>query len=193
MPSEVEVEFESDSSTVVYDHEPFETFKARVLGLCQTVLISADDKISIELMYGGGFNRNIGVHVPCSEHTAISQYVLRIPRFEAAQLDRNLAPLQLLRQQSKIQIPEVIAFDTTRHNVLESPYMIQTRIPGSSLFLEYPDMPHEMKCSIAKELIAFSGITDDSTVSYIGDRYDRAIREWTSGKDSVQYHETRNA
>jgi len=67
----------------------------------------------------------------------------------------DLAPLQLLRQRSKIKIPNVVAFDTTRRNVLESPYMIQTRILSSSLFLAYPSMPYEMRCAIAKELDEF--------------------------------------
>lgn len=103
-------------------------------------------------MHGGGFNRIIGVSVTSNESPAVSQYILRIPRFEAAQLDRDLAPLQLLRQQSEIKIPHVIKFDTTRCNVLESPYMTQARIPGSPLFPAYPDMTHEMRCAIAKEL-----------------------------------------
>jgi hypothetical protein len=49
-------------------------------------------------------------------------------------------------------IPDVVTFDTTSQNVLESPYMTQTRIPGSSLYPAYPDLPHEIKCAIAKEL-----------------------------------------
>lgn len=149
---ELEVESQSDSSTLVYDHEPFETFQARALKLCQTVLPPADGKISIERMHGGGFNRIIGVSVVSDEDPVVGQYILRVPRFEAAQLDCDLAPLQLLRQRSQIPIPDIVAFDTTMHNALENPYMIQTRIPGSSLFPAYPDMPHEMKCAIAKEL-----------------------------------------
>jgi aminoglycoside phosphotransferase (APT) family kinase protein len=152
---ESEVESESDSSTVVYGHEPFETFKVRVLGLCQTVLAPSNAQISIERMHGGGFNRIIGVSVTTSESPTVSHYIVRIPRFEVAQLDRELAPLQLLRQRSTIKIPTVVAFDTTIHNVLESPYAIQTRIPGSSLFPAYPDMSYEMRCSIAKELGEF--------------------------------------
>ncbi|OKP12743.1 hypothetical protein PENSUB_1475 [Penicillium subrubescens] len=61
MPSEVaspgsEEEYLSDSSTLVYGHEPFETFQVRVLKLCQAVLNPAGD-ITIERMNGGGFNR----------------------------------------------------------------------------------------------------------------------------------------
>ncbi|PMD41799.1 hypothetical protein L207DRAFT_565571 [Hyaloscypha variabilis F] len=103
-------------------------------------------------MHGGGFNRIVGIFVTSSESPTASQYVLRVPRFDASRLDRDLAPLQLLRRRSKIKVPEVTAFDTTSHNVLESPYMIQTRIPGSPLFPAYPDLPYELKYDIAYEL-----------------------------------------
>lgn len=152
---ESEMESESDSSTVVYDHEAFETFKVRVLELCQTVLAPLKGEISVERMHGGGFNRIIGISVVSNESPTISQYIIRIPRFEATQLDRDLAPLQLLRQRSKLKTPDVVTFDTTTRNVLESPYMIQKRIPGLSLFPAYPDMPREMKYAIAKELGSF--------------------------------------
>ncbi|KAL4946725.1 kinase-like domain-containing protein [Aspergillus oleicola] len=143
---------QSDSSTVIYDHEPFEIFKARVLKLAQTVLNPANGEISIERMHGGGFNRIIGVSVTSDNGPATGQYVLRVSRFEAASLERDLAPLQLLRQQSEIHVPDVVAFDTTTRNALENPYMIQRRIPGSSLFPNYPNLPHDMKCAIATEL-----------------------------------------
>lgn len=148
---------ESDTSTAVYDQEPFEKFKLRVLELCQKVLAPSAHAVSVERLRGGGFNRIVGILIRSDEGAASNQYVLRVPRFEAAQLDRDLAPLRLLRQESKIRIPDVIAFDTTVGNVLQSPYMIQTRIPGAPLLPVYPDLPHEMRCAIAKELgAAFS-------------------------------------
>jgi hypothetical protein len=69
---ESEVESEFGSSTVVYDHEPFETFKARVLELCQTVLAPSNGKILVERMQGGGFNRIIGVSLTSSENPTVS-------------------------------------------------------------------------------------------------------------------------
>lgn len=150
-----EVDSASDSSTVVYDHEPFETFQTRALRLCQSVLAPGAGVVSIEKMQGGGFNRIIGVTVTSSDASkrpVLEQYILRIPRFEAAQLNRDLAPLKLLRRVSQIPLPNVVTFDATTGNVLESPYMIQTRIPGVPLFPAYMDMSQNMKCAIAKEL-----------------------------------------
>ncbi|CZT49760.1 uncharacterized protein RSE6_10649 [Rhynchosporium secalis] len=101
-----------------------------------------------------GFNRIIGIDL-VSNKSATCRYIIRVPRFEAAQLDRDLAPLQLLQHRSNLRIPEVVAYDVTVYNVLESPYMIQKRISGIPLFPAYPDMPHGTKSAIAKEFGKF--------------------------------------
>ncbi|CRG85365.1 hypothetical protein PISL3812_02451 [Talaromyces islandicus] len=59
--SSEQVEPKSDSSSAVYDPEPFETFHVRVLELSKSVLIPANGNISVERMRGGGFNRIVGV------------------------------------------------------------------------------------------------------------------------------------
>ena len=61
-----------------------ETFKARVLELCQKVLAPSNSDISIERIHGGGFNKVIGISVTSSESPTISQYITRVPRFEVA-------------------------------------------------------------------------------------------------------------
>lgn len=71
----------SDSSTAVYDHEPFETIKARALEVCHQVLGPSHGEISIEQMHGGGFNRIVGTSVISSESSTTSQYVLCILQF----------------------------------------------------------------------------------------------------------------
>ena len=144
-------EYESDSSTIVYDHEPFEKFQTQVLTLCYKLFDKFSDDISVERKRGGGFNRIIGISLVDKENFAVKEYILRVPRFDAAQLDSDLAPLHLLRH-SKIKVPKVFAFDSSIENELASPYMIQTRIPGAALFPTYPGMAHEVKCAIAKEL-----------------------------------------
>ncbi|OJJ46471.1 hypothetical protein ASPZODRAFT_142285 [Penicilliopsis zonata CBS 506.65] len=148
---------QSDSSTLVYSQEPFETFKLRALKLCEAVLgAAASGEVSIERMRGGGFNRVIAVsvagHEDGNQESVVKQYILRIPRFEIRQIVDDLAPLQLLRQESTIQIPHVVKFDATQSNALEQPYMIMMRISGSPLWPGYPDLSQELKCAIAKDL-----------------------------------------
>ena len=143
-------EYKSDSSTIVNDHEPFETFKTRVFQLFQDVFGPISDKeLSIERLRGGGFNKIIGVSIAKSP---ARQYILRVPRFEAAQLNRDLGPLYLLGRQSDVPVPKVITLDTTSCNALQDRYMIQNRIPGANLLSEFPTLTHTMRCAIAREL-----------------------------------------
>ena len=65
-------------------------------------------EISVERTRGGGFNRIIGISVASIESPTFSQYILRTPRFETTQPDHDLAPLQLLRQRSKLRVPQVV-------------------------------------------------------------------------------------
>jgi len=144
---------ESDSSSVVYDHEPFATFRLRVLELTQSLWVGASpNEIAIERMAGGGFNRIIGISRAIGSQEEKIQYVLRVPRFEAAQLDREIAVLQFMRRYSELPVPEVVRFDETSNNMLGSPYMVQKRIPGLDLYSSFPKLDYMGKCRIAQEL-----------------------------------------
>jgi hypothetical protein len=108
--SRSEVDSVSDTSTLEWDHEPFETFQARVLKLCETALPSSCGTTSVQRMQGGGFNRIIGISVTSSDagkHASVEQYILRVLRFEWTQLERDLAPLELLGQRTQIPIPPI--------------------------------------------------------------------------------------
>ena len=154
--SESESDVESESSTVVYDHESFDTFRNRVLlFVCKTIWPNAPtENIAIERMRGGGFNRIIGLKLLVREE-AVSypmQYILRIPRFNAAQVDRDVAVLRFLQLHSSIPAPRVIRFDETENNELKCAYMVQNRIPGTDLYKKYPKLGHDARCRLAKEL-----------------------------------------
>lgn len=142
----------SDSSSVIYDHEPFDTFRLRVLKLAQGFWVdSSPTDITIERMAGGGYNRIIGFSRAVDGQEK-DQYILRVPRFEAAHVDREVAVLQFLRRYSTLPVPEIIRFEETNNNILESPYMVQNRIPGHDLYSSFPKLDHEGKCRVAKEL-----------------------------------------
>jgi hypothetical protein len=102
-------------------------------------------------MSGGGFNRIIGFSRVIGGQERI-QYVLRGPRFEAAQLDHEVAVLQFLRQYSNLPVPEGIKFNEMGNNLLRSPYMVQTRIPGIDLYSCFPKLDHMGKCMVAQQL-----------------------------------------
>lgn len=144
---------ESASSSVVYDHEPFETFRVLVLELVQCLWSECSEQdTNIERMSGGGFNRIIGISRKQTEEDKGFRYVLRIPRFDAARLDRDVAVLQFVRELGGIPIPDIVAYDATPENKLGSPYMVQTRLPGIVLFSAFPDLNHSNKCRVASDL-----------------------------------------
>ncbi|KAJ5722961.1 hypothetical protein N7488_000996 [Penicillium malachiteum] len=103
-------------------------------------------------MRGGSSNRIVGVSVAGDERNpVVERFVIRVPRFEGDDLD-DLAPLQLLRQQSTFPTPEVVQFDRTTSNPLGRAYMILKRLSGSSLWPSYFKMTHQQRSMIAQSL-----------------------------------------
>ncbi|KAI0096459.1 hypothetical protein F4814DRAFT_129048 [Daldinia grandis] len=147
---------ESVSSSVLYvEQEPFVKFRNRVLDLALHRIWpdATADEIIIERMMGGGFNRIIGL----SRHTAQQpgndvQYIIRIPREANESLDSQVGTLRFLHERYNIPAPEVISFDYTDDNEINSRYMIQSRIPGETLLSAYPNLTHEERCRVAGEL-----------------------------------------
>ncbi|KAM0228881.1 hypothetical protein ACHAPO_010405 [Fusarium lateritium] len=144
----------SYTSTVEWDHESFETFQFRVMTLAWKTIwpeaSSIDDKITVERLKGGGFNRIIGItrQSPYGEKT---EYILRMPRLDATQVDHDVAALQFVRRNTKIPVPRVVMFDETEYNALGVPYGIQNRIRGVDLISTYPDLNHQDRCRFARE------------------------------------------
>ena len=173
----------SQTSTEEYCHIPFEEFSLQVKQLCehlwkiQTYPGYIDHSASqvdiessgsaepsgfhefiLEKMKGGGFNRVIGIDVtdwrdPMAD---INRFVLRVPRFNHARLDRDVAALRFARKYTSIPVPEIVMYDFTKANPLNSPYIVQTRIQGHDLQANpgpnyYPNLSHNQKCTVAKE------------------------------------------
>lgn len=145
---------DSDSSSIIYHHEPFATFRSRVLALAVTSIWpgSVPDEITIERMRGGGYSRITGLTQPNSQTDTKTRYILRIPRFDAAHIESEIASIQFLCQHTNIPAPEVVAFDETDQNALGSPYAVQTRVDGTDLHALFPKLSHIQRCKVAREL-----------------------------------------
>ena len=143
----------SDSSSLVYDHEPFESFQAKVLDFAVTILNGIDtNDIEVTRMKGGGFNRIIGISRKGSAQEKSAEYVLRIPRFDAARLDQDVAALIYVKKLGNIPVPDIIAFDETSNNKLGDPYMVQKKLAGTVLLSTFPDLDLNQKMCVATEL-----------------------------------------
>ncbi|RGP67329.1 phosphotransferase enzyme family [Fusarium sporotrichioides] len=146
----------SDSSSVVYDHEPFETFRSRVLTFALSTIWpdAVAQEITVERLKGGGFNRIIALTRQSvdAQPDKKTDYILRIPRFDAAQVENEVAALQFVHQNTKIPAPTVVTMDGTEGNALSSPYTVQNRIAGVDLYSSFPNLSHNERCRVAREL-----------------------------------------
>lgn len=171
---------ESESSTIVYGHESFNQFQLKVLAFARSSIwphSGGTDNITVERLRGGGFNRIIGLTMTSNpskdrdltenqpkegrSSEAVIEYILRIPRFDASQVDADVAALLFVKRLSEIEhgsgipaipAPEVIAFDETENNALESSFMVQKRLHGQSLIDVYPQLGHSQQRRVAQEL-----------------------------------------
>ena len=137
----------SETSTIVYGHEGFETYQARVRDLLRAlrgpnVAATAD----IERLRGGSFNRIIGISLP----DAGDKLVLRIPRFEHVDVAIHSGVLRSLCD--KLPVPEVVEYDTGTDNALGEPYLLTRRIEGVDLHSVLDTMSTVDRCAMAVQI-----------------------------------------
>lgn len=150
----------SRTSTYLYAQEPFETFQHRVRVLCTSLWPAVpSDTITISHMFGGSYNRVIGITIsmPSTPGDGNSvgrhiEYVLRVPRYAGARIEPELATLAFVQDNTTIPVPAVIAFDLTRENPIEHSYNIQSRISGVRLDEIYNTLSQTERLSITRQL-----------------------------------------
>ncbi|KAK3688263.1 kinase-like domain-containing protein [Podospora appendiculata] len=146
----------SETSTLEYGQEAFDTFQTRVLDLAVTKLWpdTAAEDMTVERLKGGGYNRIIGLSLaqPSAHGDGKTDYILRIPRNDSARVENEVATLHFIQRRTRIPAPVVVAFDDTDENCLGSPYTLQERIPGTRLLSLFPTMTHQERIKIAEEL-----------------------------------------
>ena len=143
----------SQTSTLEYGHESFATFHDKVECLCRTLWSDSAANFKIERGPGGSYNRVIAITIHRSRSpTRSEELILRIPRFDGARIDREIAAVRFVRQNSNLTVPEAVASDTTPNNALQLPYVIQNRLPGVSLHTVFPSLSHQQKLRIARSI-----------------------------------------
>ncbi|KAL8940720.1 MAG: hypothetical protein Q9216_002671 [Gyalolechia sp. 2 TL-2023] len=142
----------SDSSTLTYSHTPFDQYATQVRQLCRLLWPSATEDFVIERLQGGSYNRIIGITVPPSVGSDQGSYILRVPRFDQGQQESEIAILRYVRDHTSIPVARVTHSDPTRDNPLDSSYVIQSRIPGRTLYHTYRSLNHEQQKSVAADV-----------------------------------------
>ena len=171
----------SDTSTIKYDQESWALYSKRVEKLCQIlwpaektlkyrlcnskfaiwlratkllhILVPSLQTPVIERLHGGDYNRIIGITLPSSDTEKGYQLILRVPREkDLAHPSRDVAVLNYVRQHSSIPVAKIAGQDFSCNNPLESPYVLQHRIPGEDLEKLWPNLTHAQRCTVATEM-----------------------------------------
>ena len=119
-----------------------------------TAGLLSSNAFHVERLSGGSFNRIIGITVTESNSGVVNRYILRVPRFETACPEREVAIVEYVRQHSAIPVPRIVTTDFTKNNPLKVPYVVQTRIPGFELHSKTQDftqLTHEQQCAFATD------------------------------------------
>ncbi|KAL8752081.1 MAG: hypothetical protein Q9184_005856, partial [Pyrenodesmia sp. 2 TL-2023] len=143
----------SQTSTAEYEHEPFDQYVSKVQQLCRKLWPSATEDFEIERLKGGAFNRIIGITNPSFSDEGRKSYILRVPRFEDSQREREreLAIHRFVGERTSIPMAEIIFFDPTDSNPLGSPFVIQDRLLGTNLNYAYGSLTHEQRKTIVRQ------------------------------------------
>ncbi|MCJ1347958.1 hypothetical protein MMC31_006188 [Peltigera leucophlebia] len=115
------------STDYSYRHEPFETFRFKAERLCQSIGFGES---VVEKMHGGSFNRVLKVILASGD-----QYVLRVPRNNGTETAQDLKDHVAINSYAAtyFPVPEIIAYDSTADNAIDSPYIIQKFAQGQCL------------------------------------------------------------
>ncbi|KAK0715940.1 hypothetical protein B0H67DRAFT_666424 [Lasiosphaeris hirsuta] len=152
----------STTSTIEWEHEPYETFQHKVAAYAHRRLwptINPTD-VRITRMAGGGFNRIIGVSRLNPKGREVgAKYIIRIPRYADGPLwewdidvGKDAAALRFVEQQTSIPVPRVVSITLGDDNELDRAHMIQRCVKGRSAMYVYLDCDHQVQCRLATEL-----------------------------------------
>ena len=136
---------------------PPKSFKCSVAEYLRTIkvlrpVIPAPMEPLIERLRGGDLNHTTSITIPWLSEEKDRNLILRVPRWDQTRLDRQVAILEYVRQKSIIPVAAVSATDLTCGNVLEKPYVLQSRIPGNDVRCLWENLTFLQRCDIAREL-----------------------------------------
>lgn len=129
-PSLESIYTHSTTATEWTQQEPFKTYKLKIPKLCLAIGLGEP---LVEHMYGGSFNRVSKLTFAPSG----DQYVLRVPRNNEnpEETARNVMDQVAINGYvaTLLPVPEIVAYDSTDENAIETPYVIQKLAPGQRL------------------------------------------------------------
>lgn len=144
----------TQSSASLYGQEPFSSYHDKITTLCKSIGLGAPSSQS--RLKGGSYNRVVGLEFV---GTDVPPCVIRIPRpyphdgdLESKKAANQVSTIAFIRGQN-LPTPEVLAYDITSNNALESEYMIQARAAGVTLESVLATMSNEEKKSLITQMV----------------------------------------
>ncbi|KAL9012294.1 MAG: hypothetical protein Q9173_002934 [Seirophora scorigena] len=139
------------TSTETYEQVPYAEYLPAVRELCHELWPSVTEDFVVERLKGGFFNRIIGITAPDPATQVSTRYILRIPRLLCSRPDLELAIHRYVQEHTPIPIPDVIFSDLTAANVLETPYVVQARLPGIKLSDAFCTLNHDQRKDVVQQ------------------------------------------
>ncbi|KAH8905528.1 hypothetical protein BR93DRAFT_980149 [Coniochaeta sp. PMI_546] len=127
--------------------------KAQALNLCKALWPSAVVH-QVHERFVGSYNETIPVDITESACEGPARFIIRLAsqRGGDTSVFEQVTTLHYVRTATPIRVPDIIAYDTTSDNALESPYLILERLPGQDLDDLLDDMTAEQRKVLALEL-----------------------------------------
>jgi hypothetical protein len=172
----------SETSTIEYDQEPYETYQQKTAQLMLDHFPGyRTEDVKIERMEGGGYNRVIGVTLhksepkhpwytpqgirkmlqPCltgrqpKRSAPLKKFILRIPRSPTQGMYHQVTTLTYFSHiKFPYPVPKVIVCNSTAENALGQAYMLQERLPGQPLSSLYSELNQAQRLSASRAISA---------------------------------------
>jgi hypothetical protein len=197
--SPTSTETSNSTSTYQYDHEPYDTFKHKIVPLAHS--LGDFEDVSLGKAPGGSYNRVVIVRLTRGHETI--RGILRIPRFTNAsqgndggngcQIDSEIqdqAAVLMYLALHNVPAPTLLAFDASAANHLGAPYVLQEFSTATLLSNEYGSMSLQQRLDIADSLAEF--LVSTERIKFPKTGIIRAFKrsntpvEWSSFTDATQ-------
>ncbi|KAI1460847.1 hypothetical protein F4805DRAFT_415751 [Annulohypoxylon moriforme] len=151
--SDTDSDLDSNVSSIIFN-EPFHSFRFRVIDFALQRIwpYATAEEVTAEQVPGRENQIILISRQSVGEPEPHERYVLRIPKYDVGQLNCQIATLQFLRIHGRVPAPVVLSFDKTDDNILNSSFILQDYIPGTTLLSSYLGLTHEQRCKVAREL-----------------------------------------
>ena len=169
------------ASTIDFGHETFPTFQTKVSQIATAIFPHVDPShITTEHMKGGSFNRVASITIVTpppnkfsfpwflkvlpgyfgrQKVTASKKFVVRIPRYDSAGMDRDISIIEFVGPRLRLPIIVTTAFELSDDTVLGKAWMLQPRLRGEQLSRVWETLSLAQKISMTIRVTNYTALS----------------------------------